>query len=72
MHDFVRRLLLRKPRRCSAEEILLLATADLRALQSSDQCRDDPALLVAVWSELRLREKNMRNLGEPTIYVVRR
>jgi hypothetical protein len=44
-----------------------MESARLRAFYASDRCRNDSELLVAVWSELRLRERDLQALGEPTI-----
>lgn len=64
-----KRLFRRRLKRFAREDIAHIDTQPLRALYVSDRCRDDPELLVAIWSELRLREQDLRVLSEPTISV---
>jgi hypothetical protein len=61
-------VLRRKQRPPTLDEITLVATHRLLALYASQQCHDDPELLVAVWSELRLRKTDLRALSERTIH----
>lgn len=69
MFGFIHLLFRRPPHKYTASEIEYMSTADLQILHSSDRYREDPELLVMVWSELALREKDLQMLGEPTIDV---
>lgn len=59
----------RGPKRFIRENIEGMETDRLRALYASDRCRDDPELLVLVWAELCLREKDLQALSEATVHL---